>query len=66
MGTYRQIFYQIVFGTKNRKPTITKAYDEELYKYIWGIIKNKNCKLYHINGIEDHIHIMSDLTQLYA
>ena len=53
MGTYRQIYYQIVFGTKNRKPTIAKASDEELYKYIFGIIKNKNCKLYRINGIED-------------
>ena len=61
MGTYRQIFYQIVFGTKNRKPTIAKANEEELYKYIWGIIRNKRCKLLRINGIEDHIHIMSDL-----
>ena len=61
MSTYRQIFYQLVFGTKNRKPTISKTHDEELYKYISGIIKNQNCKLYRINGIEDHIHIMSDL-----
>jgi putative transposase len=61
MGTYRQIFYQIVFGTKNRKPTITKSHDKELYKYIWGIIHNKKCNLYRINGMEDHIHIMSDL-----
>jgi len=61
MSTYRQIFYQVVFGTKNRKPSIVKEHDEELYKYISGIIKNKNCKLYRINGIEDHIHIMSDL-----
>ena len=62
MGTYRQIYYQIVFGTKkHRKPTIAKEYDVELYKSIYGIIKNKNCKLYRINGIEDHIHIMSDL-----
>jgi putative transposase len=61
MGTYRQIFYQIVFGTKHRKPTIAEAYESELYKYIYGIIKNKHCKLYRINGIEDHIHIMSDL-----
>jgi putative transposase len=61
MGTYRQVFYQLVFGTKNRKPTISKSHDEELYRYISGIIKNKNCKLYRINGIEDHIHIMSDL-----
>lgn len=61
MGTYRQIFYQIVFATKYRKPTISTEHDEELYKYIWGIIKNKKCKLYRINGIEDHIHIFSDL-----
>lgn len=58
---YRQIFYQIVFGTKHRKPTINKELESELYKYIYGIIKNKSCKLYCINGIEDHIHIMSDL-----
>ncbi len=61
MSTYRQIFYQIVFGTKNRQPTIANAHHEELYKYIGGIIKNKNCKLYRINGMEEHIHIMSDL-----
>lgn len=61
MSTYRQIFYHIVFGTKYRKPTITKKHDDELYKYIWGIVNNKNCKLYRINGIEDHIHIFSDL-----
>lgn len=61
MSTYRQIFYQIVFGTKYRKPTIAREHDEELYKYIAGIIKNKNCKLYRVNGIEDPIYIMSDL-----
>ncbi|MCW3109873.1 MAG: tnpA [Segetibacter sp.] len=61
MSSYRQIFYQIVFGTKNHKQTIAKAYDVELYKFTFGIIKNKNCKLYRINGVEDHLHILSDL-----
>ena len=59
--SYRQIFYQIVFGTKRREATIADAHSEELYKYISGTIKNKNCKLYRINGVEDHIHIFSDL-----
>ncbi len=59
--SYRQIFYQIIFATKNRCKTITEAHCEELYKYIWGIVKNKKCSLYRINGIEDHIHIFSDL-----
>ena len=61
MGTYRQLFYHIVFATKNRKPTLTTTGQEELYKYIWGITKNKHCMLYRINGMEDHIHILSDI-----
>src|SRR5258705_935661 len=61
MGNYRQIFYQIVFGTKHRQSTIDETNSRELYQYISGAIKNKNCKLYRINGMEDHIHIFSDL-----
>ena len=61
MSSHRQIIYQLVFGTKNRESTIPENHCADLYKYIWGIIKNKNCKLYRINGVEDHIHILSDL-----
>jgi putative transposase len=61
MSTYKQIFYQIVFGTKHRRPTINAEAEKALHNYIYGIIKNKNCHLYRINGMEDHIHIMSDL-----
>ena len=58
MSSHRQILYQIVFGTKNRKPTIAEEQCEKLYKYIWGIVKESNCKLYRINGIPDHIYII--------
>jgi putative transposase len=61
MSSYRQILYQIVFRTKSNKPTLSEEHCEELYKYIWGIINNHNCKLYRINGVEDHIHIVCDL-----
>ena len=61
MGNYRQIFYQIIFGTKHRQPTVDETNCRELYQYISGVIKHKNCKLYRINGMEDHIHIFSDL-----
>lgn len=61
MSSYRKIYYHIVFGTKYRQPTITPEHDEALYKYIWGIITKQNCMLYRINGITDHIHILSDL-----
>ncbi len=58
---HRQILYHIIFRTKYSENAIDLKYSEDLYKYIWGIIKNKNCHLYRINGMEDHIHILSDL-----
>jgi REP element-mobilizing transposase RayT len=61
MSSYRQILYHIVFRTKNSEKSLPLDKSEELYKYIWGIIKNKNGFLYRINGMEEHIHILSDL-----
>lgn len=61
MGSYRQIVYHITFRTKYNIPAIVPENKVQLYKYIWGIIRNKNCVLFQINGIENHIHILSDL-----
>lgn len=61
MSTYTQIYYHIVFSTKHRKPTLNSEHEDELYKYIWGIIKNKKCTLYRINGMPDHLHIFTSL-----
>ncbi|HSN60395.1 MAG TPA: transposase [Ferruginibacter sp.] len=61
MSTYKQIFYQIVFSTKNRIPSIEAEHETELHKFIWGVIKRKKGVLYRINGMPDHLHIFSDL-----
>ena len=61
MSTHLEILYQIVFATYKHEHTLTKDKRPELYKYIWGILKNKKCHLYRINGIDDHIHIITDL-----
>lgn len=61
MSNFVQIFYQIVFSTKGRTHSIPTAHEEELYRYIWGIIKNKKCTLYRINGMPDHLHIFVGL-----
>jgi REP element-mobilizing transposase RayT len=61
MSTYTQILYQIVFSTKNREHTLINPNRVDLYKYIWGLLKNKNCHLYRIGGVTDHIHIVTHL-----
>lgn len=61
MSSYLQLYYHIVFGTKSHIPSIANIHCELLYKYIWGIIITKKCKLYRINGSTDHIHLLVDI-----
>ena len=61
MSSYRQILYHLTFHTKIGEKVLHNSGNEELFKYIWGVIKNKKCRLYRINGVEDHIHIVCDL-----
>ena len=61
MSTYTQLLYQIVFSTKSREKVLKEENRNEMFKYFWGILKNKNCHLYRINGIEDHIHIVTHI-----
>ena len=61
MSTYTQIMYQIVFSTTRRERTLNKNHRPELFKCMWGILENKQCHLYRINGVEDHIHIVTHL-----
>jgi REP element-mobilizing transposase RayT len=61
MSSFRQIIYHIVFRTKDSRESLVLEHSDELYAYIGGIIKNKNCFLYQMNGMKEHIHILSDL-----
>jgi REP element-mobilizing transposase RayT len=61
MSSYRQILYHIVFRTKDSQPTIDPDHKVDLFKYVWGIIKNKDGELFRINAMAEHIHILSDL-----
>jgi putative transposase len=56
MSTYTQILYQIIYSTKHRERTLVKKDRPELFKYMTGVLSKKNCHLYRINGIEDHLH----------
>lgn len=55
-GTFSQIYIQVVFAVQNRECMIQSSWEEELYKYISGIVRNKEQKMLAINGMPDHIH----------
>ena len=54
--TYTQIYIHIIFAVKNRNALIQIDWEEELFKYITGIIHNKGQKMLVINGTQNHIH----------
>ena len=46
---------------QHRERTLIKRDRAELFKYIAGLLEKKNCHLYRINGVEDHLHILTHL-----
>ena len=59
--TYTQITIHVIFAVKGRDNFIRPAFKDEVYKYISGIIRNKGQKLLCINGVPDHIHLLTGL-----
>ncbi len=57
-GTFSQIYIQVIFAVKGRNSLIHSSWEEELYKYISGIVRNKEQKMLAINGMPDHIHFV--------
>lgn len=59
--SYTRLLYHIIFRTKYGSPTLPDEKSEQLYRYIWGFIKNHKSVLYRINGMPDHVHIFVQL-----
>jgi REP element-mobilizing transposase RayT len=60
-NSYSQIYIHFVFAVQNRLSLIHSKWKSNLFKYISGIIKNNGHKLFIINGVSDHIHILVGL-----
>ena len=58
MGSYTSNLNQIVFCTKYRDKVLAAPHRKALIKYIWRTCENKKCRVYAINGVEDHMHLI--------
>ena len=61
MSSYISNLVHFVWGTKERKSRIKPAWQDRLYGYLGGILRNKNAKLMAAGGIEDHVHVFASL-----
>jgi putative transposase len=58
-ATYTQLYIHVVFSPKGREALIDSTIEERIHAYIHGIIKNMGHQPYIINGMPDHIHILT-------
>lgn len=60
-GTFSQIYIQYVFAVKGRNNFLLPAFEDEVYKYIAGIIRGNGQKSLAVNGMPDHVHVLVGL-----
>jgi REP-associated tyrosine transposase len=65
-GTYTNLLYHIVFSTKERRRLITSNIEDDLHKYIGGIVRNLEGDLLEANGDLDHRHLLVLLKPKFA
>ena len=60
-NTYTQIYIQVIFAVEGRQNLIAPEHNDELQKYITGIISAQRQKLIAINNMPDHLHLLVGL-----
>ena len=56
--SYTKLIYHVILRSHQGTAPIIETHERELYAYILGFCKQHNCKLYRINGMPDHIHLL--------
>jgi REP element-mobilizing transposase RayT len=57
--SYVQLLFHAVVRTYKSEHTLpTDERRKFLYQEIWGIIRNKGGRLYRINSVSDHVHLL--------
>jgi putative transposase len=59
-------YIHIVFSTKHRFPFIDESIEDELFKYLGGICRERECYPLRIGGYKDHVHILCILSRKIA
>jgi len=60
--TYHQIFIQTVFAFKFRQAMLNKPWRSTVFAVLGNLINESGCKNLIVNGVEDHVHCVSNLT----
>ncbi|TWT80459.1 Transposase IS200 like protein [Planctomycetes bacterium CA13] len=66
MSTFTNLLFHIIYSTKYRKPAVCADWQDDLYGYIGGIVRDQKGTLLRIGGVEDHVHLLAKLSPTVA
>ena len=66
MSAFTNLLFHIVYSTKYRKPVIEKSWQDNLYGYTGGIIRDHKGTLLCMGGVMDHVHLLAKLPPTIA
>ena len=55
---YCQLYYHLVWATKNREPLLTSNVEPTIHGYIWQKANSLGGIVFALNGVEDHVHLV--------
>ena len=55
---YWQLFYHLVWSTKNREPLLTPDVESVVYGYLRSKAIGLGATLFALNGVSDHVHMV--------
>jgi len=58
---YWQLFYHIVWATKNREPLLTPQVEPMIHGYLHNKALDLEATVYALNGYLDHVHIVASI-----
>jgi REP-associated tyrosine transposase len=61
-----RLHIHLVFSTKHRAPLLQDPIRDALHRYMAVVLKNLGCPPNLINSVEDHVHILFDLSRTVA
>lgn len=58
---YYQLFYHLVWATKNREPLLTPEVEPIIHNYLRTKAVGLGAIVFALNGVEDHVHIVASI-----
>jgi putative transposase len=60
-AVFRQLYYHLVWATRNREPSLVEALRPHLFDAIQEKCRRLGCQVHALNAVDDHVHLACEI-----